>query len=61
MAVSYDKFTGDGSTVDFNITFEYLEESDIYVKINDIANTDWTLSLPPKLPSTVLLQLMMRS
>ena len=48
MAVSYDKFTGDGSTVDFNITFEYLEESDIYVKINDIANTDWTLSTATK-------------
>ena len=49
MAVSFDNYTGDGSTVDFNLTFEYRKESEINVSINDIANTDWTLSTATKI------------
>ena len=52
MAVSYDKFTGDGSTVDFNITFEYLDKSDVNVLINETPNTDWTLSTATKVTFT---------
>ena len=52
MAVSCDNYTGDGSTVTFNLTFEYRKESEIYVSINETANYNWTLSTATTLTFT---------
>ena len=42
MADSFNLYTGDGSTVTFSFTFEYLETSDIYVTVDEQQNTDWS-------------------
>ena len=42
MADSFNLYTGDGSTVTFSFTFEYLDSSDIYVTVDDQSNTDWS-------------------
>ncbi len=39
MAYSYVDYTGDGSTVDFTITFDYLNEGDVGVAVNGVALT----------------------
>ena len=40
----FNRYVGDGVTVLYPFTFEYLEPSDIYVTLDLQLNTDWTLT-----------------
>ena len=44
MAITQNTYTGDGSTVLFSFTFEYLNESDIKITLNDTPTTAYTLA-----------------
>ena len=44
MAEAFNQYVGDGVTVLYPFTFEYLETDDIYVKVDQQLNTDWVLS-----------------
>ena len=44
MAESFNRYVGNGVTVLYPFTFEYLEPSDIYVTLGLQLNTDWTLT-----------------
>ena len=44
MAEAFNQYVGDGVTVLYPFTFEYLETDDIFVKVDQQLNTDWTLS-----------------
>jgi hypothetical protein len=44
MAEAFNQYVGDGTTVLYPFTFEYLETDDIFVKVNQQLNTDWVLS-----------------
>ena len=39
MANIQNTYTGDGSTVLFSFTFPYIEESDVYVSVDDVVQT----------------------
>ena len=44
MATTSNTFTGDGSTTNFSFTFEYLEQSEVKVKLDDVASTAFTFA-----------------
>jgi len=44
MAVTQNTYTGNGSTTNYSITFEYLEETDIKVTLNGTLTTAYTLA-----------------
>ena len=46
MAVTFNDFTGDGSTTDYSFTFEYLERDEVKVLINSalLASTQYTFA-----------------
>ncbi len=47
MALSYVTYTGDNSTTQFAITFEYLAQANVTVKLDDVVqtqNTDYTIN-----------------
>lgn len=44
MAEAFNQYVGDGTTVLYPFTFEYLETDDIFVKVDQQLNTDWVLS-----------------
>ena len=44
MATIENKYTGDGSTTKFSITFEYLRETDVKATINKVATTAFTFA-----------------
>jgi hypothetical protein len=44
MAITQNIRTGNGSTVLFNFTFEYLETTDVYVEVNDVLTTAYTFA-----------------
>jgi hypothetical protein len=44
MATTENFYTGDGLTVLFSFTFPYLEESDIYVSVDQVNTTQYTLA-----------------
>jgi hypothetical protein len=46
MAYSYIEYTGDGSTTNFSIPFEYLEQSDITVLVDGVADESYTFVNP---------------
>ena len=39
MALSFVTYTGDGSNRIFNVTFQYLLQANVYVKVNNVAVT----------------------
>jgi hypothetical protein len=41
MTEPFNQYVGDGETVLYSFTFEYLEPSDIYVSVDTQLNTDW--------------------
>ena len=43
MATTQNTYTGNGSTTDYSITFEYLKEADIKVTLDHVATTAFTL------------------
>lgn len=44
MAEAFNLYVGDGVTVLYPFTFEYLETDDIYVSVDSQPNTNWVLS-----------------
>jgi hypothetical protein len=44
MAITQNIYTGNGSTVLFNFTFEYLETTDVYVEVNDVLTTAYSFA-----------------
>ena len=44
MAVTQTKYTADGSTTKYSITFEYLRESDVKVSLDGVNTTAFTLA-----------------
>ena len=44
MTEPINQYVGDGVTVLYPFTFEYLEPSDIYVSVDQQLNTDWVLT-----------------
>ena len=44
MAITENKYTGDGSTVLYSFTFPYLEEADIKVNLDGSLTTEYTLA-----------------
>nr|BDD47782.1 hypothetical protein 1 [Deltaproteobacteria bacterium] len=44
MAYSYVEYTGDGLTVDFTFSFDYLDQSNVHVYVDDIEVYNWYLS-----------------
>ena len=40
MAQTTNTHTGDGTTVDFSVTFEYIEQNDVFVTVNDVAQAN---------------------
>jgi hypothetical protein len=44
MAITQNIRTGNGSTVLFNFTFEYLETTDVYVEVNGVLTTAYTFA-----------------
>lgn len=44
MAVTQIKYTADGTTTKYSITFEYLRESDVKVSLNGVTTTAFTLA-----------------
>ena len=44
MAITQNTYTGDGSTVLFSFTFEYIAESDIKITLNGASTTAYTLA-----------------
>jgi len=44
MAVTQNTYTGNGSTTNYSLTFQYLEESDIKVTLNGVLTTAYTLA-----------------
>ncbi|MAO25152.1 MAG: hypothetical protein CMJ25_30795, partial [Phycisphaerae bacterium] len=44
MATTQNLYTGDGITVLFSFTFPYLEESDIFVSIDETTTTEYTFA-----------------
>jgi hypothetical protein len=44
MAITQNIRTGNGSTVLFNFTFEYLETTDVFVEVNDVLTTAYTFA-----------------
>lgn len=44
MATIENKYTGDGSTTKFSITFEYLRETDVKATVNKVATTAFTFA-----------------
>ena len=44
MTEPINQYVGDGVTVLYPFTFEYLEPSDIYVSVDTQLNTDWSLT-----------------
>ena len=44
MAVTQKKYTADGSTTKYSITFEYLRESDVKVSLDGVNTTAFTLA-----------------
>jgi hypothetical protein len=46
MAYSYNEYTGDGSTDDFSVTFDYLQEADVKIYINGVEDTGAEFTSP---------------
>ena len=44
MAITQNTYTGDGSTVLFSFTFEYIAESDIKITLDNTLTTEYTLA-----------------
>jgi hypothetical protein len=44
MAITQNIYTGNGSTVLFNFTFEYLDTTDVYVEVNDVLTTAYSFA-----------------
>ena len=44
MAITENTYTGDGSTVLFSFTFEYIAESDIKITLDNTLTTEYTLA-----------------
>lgn len=44
MALTYNEYTGDGSTVLFSFTFPYIEQDDIKVSLDGQPTTEYTLA-----------------
>ena len=42
MATTQNTYTGNGSTTDYSITFEYLKDADIKVTLDHVATTAFT-------------------
>ena len=46
MATSQNLYTGDGTTVLFSYTFQYLEPTDVYVSVDGFDTTEYTKPSP---------------
>ena len=44
MAVTENFYTGNGSTTSFSLTFEYLEEDDVKVTLNEVITTAYSFA-----------------
>jgi len=44
MAVTENNYVGDGSTVLYSFSFPYLEEADVLVELDDVANTNFSFA-----------------
>ena len=42
MATTTNTYTATAGQTDFAITFEYIEQNDVFVTVNEVANTAWT-------------------
>ena len=42
MATTTNTYTATAGQTDFAITFEYIEQNDVFVTVNESANTAWT-------------------
>ena len=42
MATTQNTYTGDGSTVLYNFTFPYIDETDVYVSLDGTATTAYS-------------------
>ena len=41
-----NNYVGDGSTVLYSLTFEYIEASDVQVSLDSVTTSDWTFANP---------------
>ena len=42
MALSYVEYTANGSTTQFDVTFDYIQQADVKVYINNVQDTNYT-------------------
>ena len=42
MPLSYVEYTANGSTTQFDITFDYIQQADVKVYINNVQDTNFT-------------------